>query len=73
MRAVTAALALVALLATAACSERQPRLYEPGQYKGGKVAAPWDSAQFGGDRAAWERQLQVRNRGQNEYARLRND
>ena len=65
--AATAALALA--LGLAACGEKV-HVYEPGKYKGSAVVQPWDSPQFKGDKAAWERALQVRAGDQNEYLRV---
>jgi hypothetical protein len=63
----SAALALA--LGLAACGEKVT-VYEPGKYKGSAVVQPWDSPQFKGDKAAWERALQVRAGDQNEYLRV---
>jgi hypothetical protein len=63
-----AGLALVLALGLAACGEKVT-VYEPGKYKGSAVAQPWDSPQFKGDRAAWERALEVRASNQNEFVR----
>jgi predicted small lipoprotein YifL len=65
--AASAALALA--LGLAACGEKVT-VYEPGKYKGSAVVQPWDSPQFKGDKAAWERALQVRAGDQNEYLRV---
>ena len=64
--ALLAALALAAGLT--ACGEKKVTSYEPGKYSGAPVAAPWDSPQFGGNRAKWEAALQARTQGQNEYS-----
>ncbi len=63
-----ASLALVLALGLAACGEKVT-VYEPGKYKGSAVIQPWDSPQFKGDKAAWERALAVRASNQNEYVR----
>ena len=66
-----AALAGAALLGLAACSEvPQVTVYEQGQYRGKTDARPWEGDGFKGDRAAWEKALKERSRGQNEYNRI---
>ncbi|MHB8786432.1 MAG: hypothetical protein ACYC5W_09360 [Thauera sp.] len=66
-----AALAGAALLGLAACSEvPQVTVYEQGQYRGKTDARPWEGGEFKGDRAAWEKALKERSRGQNEYNRI---
>ena len=66
-----AALAGAALLGLAACSEvPQVTVYEQGQYRGKTDARPWEDGEFKGDRAAWEKALKERARGQNEYNRI---
>lgn len=64
-----AGLALVLALGLTACGERV-QVYEPGKYKGSAVVQPWDSPQFKGDRAAWERALEARANNQNEFSRV---
>ena len=58
----------VALLA--ACSE-SPQVveYKKGQYQGKRDTRPWESAEFKGDKQAWENTLRNRNQAQNEYKR----
>ena len=72
MRRLAKPAALLAALAMAvgltACGEKKVTSYEPGKYSGAPVAAPWDSPQFGGNRAKWEAALQARTQGQNEYS-----
>ena len=64
-------LAGAALLGLAACSEvPQVAVYEQGQYRGKTDARPWEGGEFKGDRAAWEKALKERSRGQNEYNRI---
>ena len=45
-------------------------MYEQGQYRGKTDARPWEGGEFKGDRAAWEKALKERARGQNEYNRI---
>ena len=66
-----AVLAVTALLGLSACSEvPQVTVYEQGQYRGKTDTRPWDGGEFKGDRAAWEKALKERARGQNEYTRI---
>ena len=66
-----AAFAGAALMGLAACSEvPQVTVYEQGQYRGKADARPWEGGAFKGDRAAWEKALKERSRGQNEYNRI---
>ena len=66
-----AALAGAALLGLAACSEvPQVTVYEQGQYRGKADTRPWEGGEFNGDRAAWEKALRERARGQSEYNRI---
>ncbi|MDX9886397.1 hypothetical protein [Thauera sp.] len=66
-----AALAGTALLGLSACSEvPQVTVYEQGQYSGKADTRPWEGGAFKGDRAAWEKALKERSRGQNEYNRI---
>ena len=66
-----AVLAASALLGLSACSEvPQVTVYEQGQYRGKTDTRPWEDSEFKGDRAAWEKALKERSRGQNEYNRI---
>ena len=66
-----AALAGVALSGLSACSEvPQVTVYEQGQYRGKSDTRPWEGGEFKGDRAAWEKALRERARGQSEYNRI---
>ena len=66
-----AALAASVLLGLSACSEvPQVTVYEQGEYRGKADTRPWDGGEFKGDRAAWEKALKERARGQNEYNRV---
>ncbi len=60
--------ALLSATGLSACGDSKVTSYEPGKYSGAPVAAPWDSPQFGGNRAKWEAALQARTQGQNEYS-----
>ena len=66
MRAIL--LALVTLLGVAGCGQEQQ---QTGIYQGKADAATWDSPQWGGAQAEWERAIQARTANQNEYARIR--
>jgi len=71
MRASLLALAVAAALGLAGCGE-QPRemAQKTGKYQGKPDTAPWDSPQFGGKQAEWERAIQARTQNQNEYSRI---
>lgn len=65
---IVAACAAVAL---AGCGERdQVVVYKQGKYQGKPDAKPWDSAEFGGDKAKWETAIKARNLNQHEYRRM---
>jgi hypothetical protein len=53
-----------------ACGEKKVTTYEQGKYSGAPVAVPWDSPQYGGKQAQWERDLQARTQAQNDYVRI---
>jgi hypothetical protein len=63
--------ALLAVALLGACSEQpQVAIYEQGKYQGKEDARPWEGSPFNGDKAAWEKSLQARAQGQNEYKRV---
>ena len=69
-------LALVALACTAAlglagCGDAPQELAQKERrYQGKPDTNPWDSPQFGGKQAEWERAIQARTQNQNEYTRV---
>jgi hypothetical protein len=66
-----AAVAALAALGLSACGENQQvTVYQQGKYKGKPDTKPWDSPEWGGDKAKWEREINQRATAQNEYARL---
>jgi hypothetical protein len=68
--AFAAALAAVAVLGLTGCGENpQVTVYKQGKYQGKPDTKPWDSPQWGGDKAKWERELNTRTLSQNEYTR----
>jgi hypothetical protein len=69
MRATFLALAAIAALGLAGCGESQQEAVKTGKYQGKPDTAPWDSPQFGGKQAEWERAIQTRTQNQNEYVR----
>ena len=70
MRATLVALAAVAALGLAGCGEQpQEMVQKTGKYQGKLDTVPWDSPQFGGKQAEWERAIQARTQNQNEYTR----
>jgi hypothetical protein len=62
----TAFAAIALAFCLSACGE-QVQVYEPGKYKGAPLAAPWDTPEYGGKQAAWERSIEMRTNNQNEY------
>ena len=70
MRASLLALAAAAALGLAGCGEPpQEMAQKTGKYQGKPDTVPWDSPQFGGKQADWERAIQTRTQNQNEYTR----
>ena len=71
MRVLTVATVACAFaLGLAACGEKsQVVVYKQGKYQGKADTKPWDSAEFGGDKAKWEGAIKARNLNQNEYRR----
>jgi len=81
LRVAAAVLAGVAVLGLAACGEaEQVVIYKQGKYQGKADTKPWDNAPLAyggndwtqGDKASWEKQINTRNLGQNEYRRIYN-
>ncbi len=71
MRAKVVAFAAIAALGLAGCGERpQEMVQKTGKYQGKPDTVPWDSPQFGGKQAEWERAIQTRTQNQNEYTRI---
>ena len=65
----------------AGCGERpQVVVYKSGKYQGKPDTKPWDNAPLAyggndwakGDKASWEKQINTRSLGQNEYRRIYN-
>jgi hypothetical protein len=69
MRATFVALIAIAALGFAGCGESPQEVVKTGRYQGKPDTAPWDSPQFGGKQAEWERAIQTRTQNQNEYVR----
>lgn len=70
-RLVGAILVALPFFLTAGCGESQKvTVYKQGQYQGKADSRPWDSADFKGDKAEWERTINTRMNGQNEYVRI---
>jgi hypothetical protein len=68
---IVATFTAIAALGLAGCGENQQvTVYEQGKYKGKPDTKPWDSPQYGGDKAKWEREIQARTQAQNEYVRI---
>jgi major membrane immunogen (membrane-anchored lipoprotein) len=69
-RALIIVFAAVLPMLVAACGESTDvTVYKQGKYQGKPDTAPWDNAQFKGDKVAWETAIKKRNEGQNEYSR----
>jgi len=65
-------LSALALLLAAGCGEsQQVTVFKQGQYQGKPDARPWDNERFKGDRAEWDREINMRLSGQNEYVRIK--
>jgi hypothetical protein len=58
----------VIALGLAACGEGKDTA---AGYQGKPDTHAWDSPDAGGEKAQWERQIQTRTLGQNEYTRAR--
>ena len=68
---IVAAVAAIVALGLAGCGENQQvTVYKQGKYQGKPDGKPWDSPQYGGDQAKWERAIQARTQSQNEYVRI---
>jgi len=64
------AVAAIAVLSLAGCGEEQQVIvYKQGRYQGKPDTKPWDSPQWGGEQAKWERAIETRTLNQNEYTR----
>lgn len=60
----------MAVLMLAGCGERPQVIeYKQGKYQGKPDTTPYDSTQFSGNKAEWERAIKTRNQNQNEYKR----
>ena len=71
MRAALVALVAIAALGLAGCGDKpQEMTQKTGKYQGKPDTAPWDSPEFGGKQAEWERAIQTRAQNQNEYVRV---
>ncbi len=67
---VSLVFASVAVLGLAGCGEAPQELTQgERRYQGKPDTNPWDSPQFGGKQAEWERAIQTRTQNQNEYTR----
>ena len=63
--------AVAAAVGLAGCGEsNQVVVYKQGKYQGKPDSKPWDSPEFGGEKARWETAIKARNLNQNEYRRI---
>jgi hypothetical protein len=70
-KVMIAVLAAAPFALAAGCGESQKVVvYKQGQYQGKPDVPPWDSSLFKGDKAEWERAINARLNGQNEYVRI---
>jgi hypothetical protein len=70
-KVIVAVAVTIAALGLAGCGENQQvTVYKQGKYQGKPDQKPWDSPQYGGDQAKWERAIQTRTQDQNEYVRI---
>jgi hypothetical protein len=66
--------AIVATLAASlgGCGDSQPEaVQKTGRYQGKPDTQPWDSPEWGGEQAKWERAIESRTWSQSEYTRAR--
>jgi hypothetical protein len=71
MRTGLLAAAVAAAVGLAGCGEsNQVVVYKQGKYQGKPDSKPWDSPEFGGEKARWETAIKARNLNQNEYRRM---
>jgi hypothetical protein len=61
--------AVVAFGLTGCGESQQVTVYKQGKYQGKPDTKPWDSPEWGGKQADWERAINTRTQFQNEYAR----
>ena len=63
--------AVAAAVGLVGCGEsNQVVVYKQGKYQGKPDSKPWDSPEFGGEKARWETAIKARNLNQNEYRRI---
>jgi uncharacterized lipoprotein len=68
---VSLVFASAAVLGLAGCGDAPQELAQKERrYQGKPDTNPWDSPQFGGKQAEWERAIQARTQNQNEYTRV---
>jgi hypothetical protein len=65
-----AAFSVIAALGLAGCGDQPQELAQKERrYQGKPDTPPWDSPQWGGEQAKWERAIEARTQNQNEYTR----
>jgi hypothetical protein len=71
-RFLIGAMVAAGALGLVACGEdQQVVVYKQGKYQGKPDTKPWDSPEWGGDQAKWERSINLRTQQQNEYVRVK--
>lgn len=69
-RIVAIAFGVAFAAALGGCGEHPQVIeYKQGKYQGTLDTPPYDSKQFNGNKAEWERAIKTRNQNQNEYKR----
>jgi hypothetical protein len=67
-----AAIAATLAASLGGCGDSQPvPVQKTGRYQGKPDTQPWDSPEWGGERAKWEQAIASRSRSQSEYTRER--
>lgn len=71
MRRLLITAAAVLPLIAAGCGEQASvTVYKQGKYQGKPDTQPWANPEFKNDKAAWEKAILARTRGQDEYQRV---
>jgi hypothetical protein len=72
-RASITVAATLCVAVLAGCGEKpQVTVYKQGRYQGKPDNVPWQSAPFNNNQVEWQKAINARNAGQNEYVRIEN-